>query len=109
VPSPSYLVAAVLVSAAVTWSLRAVPFAILAPLRTSRLVAYLGARMPVGVMAVLVVYTLRHASFAAPTYGLPVVVALGVTVAVHLWRRNVALSMFAGTLVHVVLATLVEV
>jgi len=109
VPSPSYLVAAVLVSAAVTWALRAVPFAILAPLRQSRLVAYLGERMPVGVMAVLVVYTLRHAGVAAPTYGLPIVVALGVTVAVHLWRRHVALSMFAGTLVHVILATLTKV
>jgi branched-subunit amino acid transport protein AzlD len=109
VPEPPYLVAAVLVAAAVTWALRAVPFAILAPLRSSRLVAYLGERMPVGVMAVLVVYTLRDTSFVAPTYGGSTVVAFGVTVAMHLWRRNVALSMVAGTLVHVVLATLTKV
>ena len=104
-PRPPHLVAAVLVAAAVTWALRAVPFAILAPLRTSRLVHYLGARMPVGVMAVLVVYTLRPASFAAPTYGLSTLVALAVTVGLHVWRRNVALSMLAGTAVHALLAT----
>lgn len=104
-PETSYLVSAVLVSAAVTWTLRAIPFAILAPLRRSDLVSYLGAQMPLGVMGVLVVYSLRHTSVAAPGYGAPVAVALAVTVGLHLWRGNVPVSMLAGTLVHVTLAS----
>lgn len=60
-PEPGYLVAAVLVSAAITWNLRAVPFALLAPLRSSRAVAHLGEAMPLGVMLILVGYTLRNA------------------------------------------------
>ena len=99
--SASAIGAAVLVSAAITWSLRALPFAILAPLRSSALIRYLGEHMPTGVMTVLVVYTV------VTLPGPPVVIGVGlaVTVAVHFWRRNVALSMLAGTLVYVLLAT----
>jgi hypothetical protein len=47
-PSTSYLISAVLTCAVITWALRAVSFAVLAPLRQSTLVAYLGSDMPVG-------------------------------------------------------------
>jgi branched-subunit amino acid transport protein AzlD len=107
VPDVGYLVAAVAVAAAVTWALRALPFALLAPLRRSNLVPHLGAHMPVGVMAILVVYTLRHTTFTVPPYGAAVGLALAATVALHLWRRNVVLSIAGGTVVHVLLASLV--
>jgi branched-subunit amino acid transport protein AzlD len=107
VPSPGYLAAAVAVCAAVTWALRALPFAVLAPLRGSRLVAHLGEVLPVGVMVVLVVHTLRAVPLADPRHGVPVAVALAVTVGLHLWRRSVVLSILAGTAVHVVLASAV--
>ncbi len=102
-PDPGYVVAAIVVSALVTWSLRGLPFALLAPLRSSRLVRHLGVHMPAGVMTVLVVYTLTTLD------GSPValVVALAVTAGLHLWRRNVALSMLAGTVVYVVLVSTV--
>ncbi|WP_214403039.1 branched-chain amino acid transporter permease [Pseudonocardia lacus] len=102
-PEPGYLLAAVAVSAAITWTLRALPFALLAPLRRSPLVAHLGATTPVGVMAVLVAHTLRDVPLTAPSYGVPTAVALAVTVGLHLWRRDIVLSIVAGTAVHVVL------
>lgn len=98
-----YVGAAILVSAAVTWSLRALPFALLAPLRASRLVRYLGVHMPAGVMTVLATYTVM--SLNGSTVAL--VVALAVTAGVHGWRRNVALSMLAGTVVYVTLVSTV--
>jgi branched-subunit amino acid transport protein AzlD len=99
VPDPAYVIAAILVSTVVTWALRSLPFALLAPLRTSALVRYLGVHMPAGVMTVLVVYTITTLD------GSPValVAALAVTAGVHLLRRNVALSMLAGTIVYAVL------
>jgi branched-subunit amino acid transport protein AzlD len=107
VPEPGYLVAAVLVSAAITWSLRAVPFALLAPLRSSRVVAHLGEAMPLGVMLILVGYTLRNAPFTEAPYAAPTLIALAATVGLHLWRRNVVLSIVGGTVVNVVLASTV--
>jgi branched-subunit amino acid transport protein AzlD len=107
VPETSYLIAAVLVCAAITWTLRAVPFALLAPLRESTIVPYLGATMPVGVMVILVGHTLRDVPLSAYPFGLPVCLALIVTVALHLLLRNVIVSIAGGTVVNVILVSAV--
>lgn len=104
-PETSYLVAAVATAVAVTWGLRALPFAVLAPLRSSPVVAYLNARMPVGIMVILAVYTLRDFSPHVPLEAWPTVLALAFTVGVHLWRRNPVLSILGGTVVHAALAS----
>ncbi|MFD2470344.1 branched-chain amino acid transporter permease [Amycolatopsis silviterrae] len=105
-PDPGYLLAAVAVSAAVTWALRALPFAVLAPLRSSRTVRYLSTRMPAGVMVILLGYCLRDVSWTAPSALAPIV-ALAVTAGLHLWRRNAVLSIVGGTVVHVLMASFV--
>ncbi|NJP67940.1 AzlD domain-containing protein [Streptomyces spiramenti] len=104
-PETPYLFAAVAVTVAVTWSLRALPFVALAPLRESRTLHYLGVRMPTGVLVVLVVYCLRGMPVADNAWLAPAA-ALAVTAGLHLWRRNVLLSITAGTAVHVVLLNL---
>ena len=53
-PDPFYVLAAVLVASAVTWALRALPVGLLAPLRNSELIRFLGDHSPVGVMIALV-------------------------------------------------------
>ena len=106
-PDAAYLATAVAVAAAITWTLRALPFALLAPLRASPVVPYLATSMPAGVMAILVVHTLRHTAVTVPPFGAAVGLALAATVALHLWRRNVVLSIFGGTAVHVALVSVV--
>lgn len=108
-PDNTYVCAAVLTAATVTWALRALPFAVLSPLRRSRFLPYLGARMPVGVMAILVVYTLRNVRLIDATSAVPAAAALLVTTALHLWRRNAILTIVAGTTINVVLATAMRV
>jgi branched-subunit amino acid transport protein AzlD len=105
VPDNWYIAAVVMTAAAVTWALRALPFAVLAPLRRSKFLPYLGARMPVGVMAILVVYTLRHVRLTDAASVAPATAALLVTAGLHLWRRNAVLSILVGTAVNVVIAT----
>ncbi|AIA07065.1 branched-chain amino acid transporter permease [Streptomyces noursei] len=105
-PDTRYLLLAVAVSAAVTWALRALPFTVLAPLRASAVVRYLGARMPAGVMVILCVYCLRDLPLSRPEAVAPLA-ALAVTVGLHLWRRNALLSILGGTMVNVVLASTV--
>lgn len=106
-PDTGYLIAALAIAVVVTWALRALPFAALAPLQASPLVAYLRTTMPVGVMVILTAYTLRNFSPHVPVRAWPTVVAFAVTVALHLWRGNVLLSIVGGTAVHVVLASTV--
>lgn len=103
-PDPSHVASAVAVSAVITWALRALPFAALAPLRTSATVHFLGERMPVGVMVILAVYTLHDTEAAACA---PTALSLAATVGLHLWKRNPVLSIIGGTFVHVLLTSVV--
>ncbi|GAA2782619.1 AzlD domain-containing protein [Kitasatospora sp. CM 4170] len=104
-PDTPYLLAAIGVSAAVTWGLRALPFAALAPLRSSAVLHFLSVRMPVGVMVILTVYSLRDLPLAGPLRATPTLLALAATLGLHLWRRNAVLSILGGTAVHVALAS----
>lgn len=94
---PHYLLAVTLVAAAVTWALRALPFAILAPLRHSSLLPYLAERIPVGVMVILTAYTLRHVDIIDAPSVVPAVVGVIATVVLHLWKANMLLSIAGGT------------
>lgn len=107
-PEPSYILAAVLVAAGVTWLLRALPFALLKPLRQSEILGYLGQRMPVGIMVILAAYTLTDVEPTRLTSIGPTVVALGVTVGLHLWRRNPLVSLFGGTAVYTLMASVIH-
>ncbi len=103
-PDNGHIALLVLVAAAVTWALRALPFAILAPMRHSAVVRYLSVHMPVGVMVMLAIYTLRPA--LQDTGGLHVLflaVAVAVTAGLHLWRRQALVSILVGTAVYVTL------
>jgi branched-subunit amino acid transport protein AzlD len=69
--------------------------------------------VPLGVMVVLAVHTLRDVPTSrrpdvptdSATAALPFVVAVLVTVGLPLWRHNALVSILAGTAVHVALAT----
>jgi len=102
----SHITAMVLVSAAITWVLRALPFAVLVPMRRSAVVRYLSLHMPLGVMVILAFYTVRHVPAAGAVPGWSALAALAVTVGLHLWRRNILLSIVAGTLTNVLIVSL---
>jgi branched-subunit amino acid transport protein AzlD len=104
-PDPHYVLAAVLLASAITWALRAVPFALLAPLRHNELIRFLGDHNPVGVMIALVGYTLRNVAWLDPAITLPILISGAITAGLQLWRSNLVLSLAGGTVVHVALAT----
>ncbi|SCE00641.1 AzlD domain-containing protein [Streptomyces sp. DvalAA-19] len=108
-PTTGYLITVVLVSAAVTWTLRAAPYAVLAPLRRSALAPYLNAGMPAGVMIILVVNSLFSTAAKSPTQQpwIPLALATATTAAIHLWRHNLLLSILAGTGLYTALASTV--
>ncbi|AKK12177.1 branched-chain amino acid transporter permease [Corynebacterium uterequi] len=101
------MVAAVLLPiCVVTVVLRAVPFELRGRLGASGFFAQLGRWMPVGVMTVLVVYTLAGA-VDSPGGLVPGLLAAAVTVGVHLWARRAAVSILVGTLTYMVLVNAV--
>ncbi|MGG7101170.1 branched-chain amino acid transporter permease [Rhodococcus sp. 24CO] len=102
-PDTTYIFSAVAIMAVVTFALRAIPFAVLKPLRSSALVAYLGIYMPAGVMLILVMYSLKSVSVTGPSHGIPELIAVSATAAIHLWRKNAVLSIVVGTAMYVAL------
>ena len=107
-PDTGYLFAAAGVAATVTWALRALPFAALTALRSSGIVRELSARMPAGVMVILLCYCLRDLPVTHPARLVAPLAALAATVGLHLWRRSALLSILGGTVVYVVLTNAVH-
>lgn len=102
-PDNGYIALLVAVSAGITWALRALPFAVLAPLRESAVVTYLSVHMPLGVMAILAIYTLTTVAGDTPAQLLWLVVAVATTAGLHLWRGQALLSILVGTATYVTL------
>jgi branched-subunit amino acid transport protein AzlD len=72
-----------------------------------KVVEDLGRLLPPAMMGLLVVYCLRNVDIAAAPHGLPELIALAVVTGLHLWKRNVLLSIGAGTVVYMVLVQVV--
>lgn len=101
------MVLAVLVPiAVVTVLLRAVPFSARRKLGDSKLVGLLGVTMPVGVMVVLVVYTLAGQT-DSPGGLVPGLLATAATALIHLWAKRPAVSILSGTVIYMVLINFV--
>ena len=104
----SYLIAAVLVAGVITFALRALPFAVLKPLRKSKFVQALGRWMPAGILLILSVVVLRDQFAARTGQEWAVVVATVATIVTHLaGKRRALLSIAVGTATYVVLINFV--
>ena len=64
---------------------------------------HLGKALPAAVMGMLVVYTFKDTIVLSYPYGIPELIALLVTVGMHLWKRNMFMSIGAGTVVYMIL------
>lgn len=96
----------ILVMAAVTFFLRALPF-IAFRKHTPAGLLYLGRVLPYAVMGILVVYCLRNTSFLSGNHGIPEAAACLTVLLLHKWKHNTILSIVAGTVVYMILLQLV--
>ena len=67
----------------------------------------LGKFLPPAIMGMLVVYCFRNVDFLSGTHGLPDIIATIITVLVHLWRRNMCLSLLVGTVSYILLVNFI--
>lgn len=87
---------------------RFLPFMVFSGKRpTPKYVQYLGKALPTAVFGMLVVYCLKNVSILTGSHGLPELIAIAVTVGVHLWKRKMLLSVAGGTVCYMLLVQLV--
>ena len=72
-------------------------------------VKYIGTILPPAVIGMLVVYCLRSTQVFAYPYGVPELIACLTVIGLHAWKRNVLLSVGAGTILYMVLVQMVFV
>lgn len=66
-------------------------------------VTYLGRVLPPVMMGLLVVYCLKGVPILASPHGLPELISITFIVFIHLWRKNVLLSIGCGTALYMLL------
>ena len=87
-----------------TMATRFLPFIIFNSKRkTPAYVQYLGKVLPSATMSLLVVFSLRHVDLSGVYHGMPDMIAVAVTVLLHLWKSNMFLSIGGGTILYMVL------
>ncbi|MBR1851801.1 MAG: AzlD domain-containing protein [Lachnospiraceae bacterium] len=103
-----YILSAILVSAGITFALRALPFWLFrGERRMPEWMNRLGGILPSAIMAVLIVYCLRSARSDFMGSGIPGIVALLVVAGSYKWKHNTFVSMIAGTVVYMLLIRIV--
>lgn len=70
---------------------------------TPKYIQYLGKALPAAIFGMLVVYCLKNVSILTGSHGIPELISIVLVVALHLWKRQMLLSIAAGTVCYMLL------
>lgn len=70
-------------------------------------IRYLGKVLPAAVFGMIVMYCLRNVSIFTGNHGIPELLAIAVTAGLHLWKRQMLLSIAGGTICYMILVQMV--
>ncbi len=91
-----------------TMSTRFLPFLVFSSNNpTPKYIQYLGKALPCAVFGMLVIYCLKNVSVFSGSHGIPELIAIVVSLSVHLWKRTMLLTIAGGTIVYMLLVQLV--
>lgn len=97
-------IAILVVTALCTLATRALPFLLFGGKKeVPETVKYLGKVLPPATIAILVVYCFKGVNLFTGNHGLPEFLAGMAVVGLHLWKKNVLLSVGCGTLCYMIL------
>ena len=74
---------------------------------TPKFIKYLGKVLPAAVFGLLVIYCLKNVSIIGGSHGIPELIAILCIVGIHLWKRQMLLSIATGTVVYMLLVQFV--
>ncbi|MBB3112450.1 branched-subunit amino acid transport protein AzlD [Paenibacillus phyllosphaerae] len=70
-------------------------------------VQYLGKVLPAAALGLLVIYSLKDVDLLSDSHGMPELISVTLVAGLHIWRRNMLLSIAAGTIAYMLLVQLV--
>lgn len=104
--STSYALAVALASFILIYLTRALPFPFSGILKNNAALQTLGEYLPAYIMMLLVIYEVNIKSFLHSPYGIPAIISLAFLVVIHLWKRQMLLSILSTTVIYVVITVL---
>lgn len=82
---------------------RFLPFALFQGRKTPQYVQYLSTVLPAAVFGLLVVYCLKNVDITTCSHGIPELIGIIVTIVLHVWKRQMMLSIAGGTITYKIL------
>ena len=70
---------------------------------TPKYIQYLGKVLPAAVFGLLVVYCLRNVDLLSGSHGLPELLSILLVIGLHVWKRQMLLSIAGGTIFYMIL------
>lgn len=74
---------------------------------TPKFVQYLGKNLPGAVFGLLVVYCLKNVNILTGSHGLPELISIIVVIGLHIWKKQMLLSIAGGTICYMLLVQFV--
>lgn len=74
---------------------------------TPRYIQYLGKVLPAAALGLLVIYCFKDMNMASDSHGIPELLSVAVVIGLHLWKKQMLLSIAAGTICYMLLVQLV--
>lgn len=93
----------IVVMAIMSFLMRALPFLVFSKGKIPKFILYLGDVLPGAIMGMLVIYCFKSTVVTSFPFGIPELIATAVVVGLHLWKKNVLLSIGVGTVLYMIL------
>lgn len=100
----THLIIMIVAAAVCTFATRLFPFALFGGKKeVPKFIKYLGDVLPVAILGILIVYCLKDFENGDINYILPQIICVALTALIHLWKRNILLSIAVGTITYMLL------
>ena len=94
--------------AAATMLTRFLPFLVFSSTQPlPKYIGYLGQALPAAIFGMLVVYCLKDVDVLNGSHGIPELIGIALTAVLHLWKRNMLISIAGGTVAYMLLVQFV--
>ncbi|NLL75678.1 MAG: branched-chain amino acid transporter AzlD [Clostridiales bacterium] len=101
-------IAIIAVVSGCTILIRAVPFFLFGGNRqVPGVIHYLGKFLPCAIMATLVIYCLRNVKLTEGAHGFPELISIALVIGLHIWKKNILISVGLGTICYMVLIQII--
>lgn len=67
----------------------------------------IGVLLPSAVLGLLVIYCLKDVKIHSGNHGIPELIAVGIVTLLHIWKKNMFLSIAGGTIIYMALVQII--